>query len=71
MTRAEAVNQIGLILDKECAVCPTRDALNQQHKTVFSRIDGYCNRQCSTGQRLQELGRSLSCRQRNMVPDCE
>lgn len=57
--RLDVVKQIGALLDERCTGCSKRDELNRLHGKVFSRIDGYCNRECVVGRMLQELGREL------------
>ncbi|QHT60657.1 zinc-finger domain-containing protein [Paenibacillus lycopersici] len=71
MKRTEAITRIGALLDQRCAVCPTRDAMNQQYKTAFSRIDGYCNRECLTGRELQALGKQLTLRSRKKIDESD
>lgn len=58
MTRLQAVYAISDIL-QHCAVCPQRAELNQKHGSTYSKIDGYCNRECPVGGLLQLQGREL------------
>lgn len=42
-----------------CASCPQRVALIREFGSTFSRIDGYCNRECPVGGLLQLRGKEL------------
>ncbi|REK69323.1 zinc-finger domain-containing protein [Paenibacillus paeoniae] len=56
MERASAVRCISKLLDTQCSGCQKRDELIKQYGSTFSRIDGYCNKNCPIGQDLQSLG---------------
>lgn len=58
--RVEVVHQISDLLDNTCADCPKRKELNKTYGSIFSRIDGYCNKECAIGQQLQGLGAKLN-----------
>lgn len=60
MTRTEATEQIGDLLDNHCADCPTRQELNKIHGSTYSKIDGHCNRECPIGKQLQGLSKHLT-----------
>jgi len=57
--RLRVLQQIGALLDGKCTGCSKREELGRQYGKVFSRIDGYCNRECAVGRKLQELGKEL------------
>ncbi|WP_082727046.1 zinc-finger domain-containing protein [Paenibacillus riograndensis] len=42
-----------------CASCPQRVELMREFGSTFSRIDGYCNRECPVGGLLQLRGKEL------------
>uniref|UniRef100_UPI00403F4716 zinc-finger domain-containing protein n=1 Tax=Paenibacillus sp. FSL E2-0202 TaxID=2954505 RepID=UPI00403F4716 len=42
-----------------CASCPQRVELIKEFGSTFSRIDGYCNRECPIGGLLQMRGKEL------------
>lgn len=67
--RPKVIKQINHLLDNKCDNCPKRDELNKLHGSVFSRIDGYCNRECKVGAQLQELGRSLRVGERRVCEE--
>ncbi|WP_156118612.1 zinc-finger domain-containing protein [Paenibacillus sp. FSL P4-0081] len=54
----EIVYEISDILQC-CAGCPQRVALMREFGSTFSRIDGYCNRECPVGGLLQMRGKEL------------
>ncbi|MHA7963552.1 zinc-finger domain-containing protein [Paenibacillus sp. CAU 1782] len=56
MKRLSVVSRISHLLDNQCSGCLKRDELIEQHGSTFSRIDGYCNKDCTIGQQLQALG---------------
>ncbi|WP_379143562.1 zinc-finger domain-containing protein [Paenibacillus sp. sgz500992] len=58
MYRTQIVNEISDAL-QYCASCPQRVALMQEFGSIFSRIDGYCNRECPVGGLLQLRGKEL------------
>ncbi|WP_420329371.1 zinc-finger domain-containing protein [Paenibacillus gorillae] len=47
------------LLEGSCANCPKRAELGLLHGTTFSKIDGFCNRECQIGMQLQDLGGQL------------
>ncbi|MBY9081031.1 zinc-finger domain-containing protein [Paenibacillus sp. HN-1] len=54
--------QAMLVIDdalKYCAACPQRVELMREHGAIFSKIDGYCNRECPVGGLLQLQGKNL------------
>jgi len=51
--RQKIIHQIDALLSM-CRTCPKKKELQ-----IMARIDGYCNKQCETGQNLQQLGRDL------------
>lgn len=53
------VYQISDILDQHCSKCEKRTELYRECKKVFSKVDGYCIKQCAIGKQLQELGKQL------------
>lgn len=58
MSRLETLYRIDNILTN-CSTCKRRAELNRIHKSNFSKIDGFCNKQCEMGGKLQELGKNL------------
>ncbi|MNW37040.1 hypothetical protein D3C74_140710 [compost metagenome] len=56
--RIQVVNAIDDIL-QHCEKCDQRAELSRIHGNVFSRIDGYCNRECPVGGLLQLQGNKL------------
>lgn len=57
-TRLSVLNQIDELLTG-CGSCKKRQELNEKNGAVYSRTDGYCNRECPVGQELQRLGKQL------------
>lgn len=57
--RMDVLRQIDKLLIGSCGSCSKRDELNKMNGAVYSRTDGYCNRECSVGQQLQGLGKQL------------
>ncbi|MEK8205785.1 zinc-finger domain-containing protein [Paenibacillus sp. FSL L8-0696] len=58
MERLAAVYAISDTL-QYCASCPQRVDLMREFGSTFSRIDGYCNRECPIGGLLQMQGKEL------------
>ncbi|WP_082691466.1 zinc-finger domain-containing protein [Paenibacillus rubinfantis] len=56
--RLQVVRSIDDIL-LYCEKCKQRAELNRIHGSVFSKIDGYCNRECPVGGLLQLHGKKL------------
>lgn len=59
MSRALVVNQISLILDRQCNGCVIRRKLEIKHGKSYSKVDGHCNKLCQFGKELQDLGKLL------------
>uniref|UniRef100_UPI00406C90C0 zinc-finger domain-containing protein n=1 Tax=Paenibacillus sp. FSL L8-0436 TaxID=2954686 RepID=UPI00406C90C0 len=58
MQRKQVVYEISDTL-KHCRRCLQRKELMQEFGSAFSRIDGYCNRECPVGVLLQLRGKEL------------
>ncbi|WP_081972151.1 zinc-finger domain-containing protein [Paenibacillus borealis] len=58
MSRLQVVYAISDIL-QHCGVCPQRVKLSQKYGSTYSKIDGYCNRECPVGGLLQLQGKEL------------
>lgn len=69
MKRGQALQAINRLLQAHRTGCKTREQLNEIHGRVFSKIDGYCNRECPIGLKLQELGKHLTVRERKICEE--
>lgn len=67
MKRLEVYAQIDSRL-QTCRTCETREELNRIHGGTFSKIDGYCNKNCPIGQELQALGKQLITGRKTKIP---
>ncbi|WP_353056731.1 zinc-finger domain-containing protein [Paenibacillus polysaccharolyticus] len=47
-------------MNQKCKRCKTHYELSKKHGSNFSKIDNHCNRNCETGQKIQEIGKQLT-----------
>lgn len=67
MDRRKILAQIDLKL-QICKGCEKYREHCRIYGKTFSRVDGYCNKQCPTGLELQQLGRQLHTGREIKVP---
>lgn len=59
MCRLQTLQQIDNLIIGSCGPCNKRSELVAKYGKRFSHIDTYCNKECPTGKKLQELGSML------------
>lgn len=60
MSRLDVLTEINLLMNQKCKRCKTHYELSKKHGSNFSKIDNHCNRNCETGQKIQEIGKQLT-----------
>ncbi|WP_438446842.1 zinc-finger domain-containing protein [Gorillibacterium sp. sgz5001074] len=66
MCRLDILRKLDDILINTCGKCEKRNELNKEYGSTFSKIDGYCNKECPVGNQLQAIGKLLSVKQRRV-----